>query len=188
VSEFDDGIRCAHGVASCDPCLEAHSREVRALREQLRVARGALREWAEAVDCYRSGNNCNFDNECYADCTDFASERLKDAEKAARETLRAHCGYPPEAHAPTSDPIHSESCDAYQKDEGCNCYLSRAAFDAGKGTESQMKEHNYQFGGPKYDFRLGCTECDLEPSGPRESWPAGPCPGSPDAGKGGTEG
>ena len=38
----------------------------------------------------------------------------------------ACCGAPPEAHLPTSDPNHTETCVAWTKGEGCDCYLSRA--------------------------------------------------------------
>jgi hypothetical protein len=46
--------------------------------------------------------------------------------------VRANCGAPPEAHPPTSDPIHSDCCVARTVGTGCDCWASRAAL-AGKG-------------------------------------------------------
>lgn len=46
--------------------------------------------------------------------------------KEAGQWVRACCGYPPEDHAPVSDPIHSEWCPTYETDYSpCTCYVSR---------------------------------------------------------------
>jgi hypothetical protein len=47
MSDFDDGMSCVHGVASCDSCLDHHSAQVRDLERQLAEAQaqaGAMRE------------------------------------------------------------------------------------------------------------------------------------------------
>jgi len=53
MSEFDSGFRCVHGVTTCDPCVDAWSKERRDITRQLAEARAEVEKAKESeAECY----------------------------------------------------------------------------------------------------------------------------------------
>lgn len=96
--------------------------------------------------------------------------------REAGQWVRAHCGHPPEKHQPTSDPIHSKTCVAWTKGEGCSCWASAlSATPDSSGGQQQTPEQTPGCESCKGNVAPGkkCWACGLE--GPAKPAKCGTC-------------